>query len=442
MLSPLSEIQLTAESPMELVYRGNTHCQSQNCATHSNFHQNLIKPPQTPLFTAPLMHSKGTPAPCSAPLGKNTKSQSASTYSPIAVRADRYALQDEARKLLPQKSRVAGCLRYRISKITGVQIFVNKKSLVAQYGNVARCGALWTCAVCAAKITEYRKKEVKAAIDSHKANGGAVLLLTLTNSHDVHDKLKVLMLGQKKALAYLWGDRATKAFFAEIGRMGQINAKEVLHGANGWHPHNHILLFIDEALSPEELAAAREKLAVLWILCCKKAGLPLPDMLHGVDLQDGSRADAYIAKWGHEPRWDMQNEMTKGHVKKGKANGRTPFDLLRASSTGDKQAGLLFKEFASAFKHARQLTWSRGLKAKLLKGFDDKTDEEIVAETDEDAEMVLELDVELWRAVVKDGQRANLLAAVEQDPTLQKATELIRQAVQRQNHIVLPPRHT
>jgi hypothetical protein len=437
MLSPLSEIQLTAESPMELVYSANHARKSPSTQVWCNFNEKLIEIPKTPPFAVPLAQSEGVSAPrsASAPLGNTTKVQS----TPENIRVERYALQDEARRLLPNR-RVASCLRSRISKITGVQIFVNKTRHIAQYGNLARCGEVWNCAVCAAKITEFRKMEVKTAMDVHKASGGAALLMTLTNSHDTHDKLKDLLDGQKKALAYFWGHRAHKKIFAGLGRIGQINSKEVLHGANGWHPHNHILLFIKADVSPKELAVAREKLAEAWIYSCKKAGLPLPDMKHGLDLQDGSRADAYIAKWGHEPRWGVQNEMTKGHIKKGRQGGRTPFDLLRASAAGDKQAAVLFREFAIEIKGKEQLRWSRGLRAKLLKGLEEKSNEQIANETEENAEMVLELDVELWRAVVKDGQRANLLTAVEQDPTLYKATELIRQALQRQGHVVLPSR--
>ena len=44
--------------------------------------------------------------------------------------------------------------------------------------------------------------------------------------------------------------------------------------------------------------------------------------------------------------------MTKGHIKKGKAGGETPFDLLRAvlADKNDKQAAALFAEFAKAFR--------------------------------------------------------------------------------------------
>ena len=47
-----------------------------------------------------------------------------------------------------------------------------------------------------------------------------------------------------------------------------------------------------------------------WQNCCKKAGLPIPSIEHGVDLQDGTFADEYVSKWG------LEDEMTKGHTKK------------------------------------------------------------------------------------------------------------------------------
>ncbi|MGV8294313.1 hypothetical protein ACV36C_36270, partial [Pseudomonas aeruginosa] len=54
-------------------------------------------------------------------------------------------------------------------------------------------------------------------------------------------------------------------------------------------------------------------------------------------------------------------------IKKGKEGGLTPFDLLRLSDEdlllydSDKSSEL-FCEFANAFKGARQLVFSRGLK--------------------------------------------------------------------------------
>jgi hypothetical protein len=35
--------------------------------------------------------------------------------------------------------------------------------------------------------------------------------------------------------------------------------------------------------------------------------------------------------------------MTKGHIKKGKTDSKTPFDLLRDYAEGDENAGKLFR---------------------------------------------------------------------------------------------------
>jgi hypothetical protein len=77
----------------------------------------------------------------------------------------------------------------------------------------------------------------------HKAKGGEVLLLTLTNKHDRRDDLGALLDGQARALKrFMRGTKAAKAWFDRLGSIGTIRAMEVTHGdANGWHPHYHVL---------------------------------------------------------------------------------------------------------------------------------------------------------------------------------------------------------
>ena len=62
-------------------------------------------------------------------------------------------------------------------------LFLNKLRNKANYGNVMRCANPWACPVCSAIISEGRKDEVKTAMDWWKAQGGDVLLLTLTAPH-------------------------------------------------------------------------------------------------------------------------------------------------------------------------------------------------------------------------------------------------------------------
>lgn len=111
-----------------------------------------------------------------AALGTITKSPAASA---MGRRVERYALQAVARDILP-KSRTALCLRTRIKGGGGVGVWKCEHAGTAHYSGLIVCGSVWTCPVCAAKISEKRRGELNAAIGQHQQSGGDVLLLTLT----------------------------------------------------------------------------------------------------------------------------------------------------------------------------------------------------------------------------------------------------------------------
>ena len=319
------------------------------------------------------------------------------------ARLEKYELQDASLTLLPNE-RVRFCLRHRISKDKGVGVKYNESRGKAHYDNVQRCGSVWTCPVCAAQISEGRRQELKKAMSTWRSQGGAVYLWTITNPHHHGDNLTQLLAGQTKAIKSFWGVRKVKEMFAALGKVGHIIATEVTHGVNGWHPHYHILLFFKKPISLKPLG---NFLAVCWQEACIRAGLKVPTLEHGSDLKNGTYADQYISKWG------LEDEVTKGHTKKGREGSATPWDLLRQFNDGCEKAGKLFQTFAAAFKGKRQLSWSRGLKALLL--VDEVSDEELATQTDKDSVEVHELELELWRLIKRFKQRAQYLKAVEDD---------------------------
>ncbi len=318
-------------------------------------------------------------------------------------RSAKYALQNEAVKLLPQE-RVRCCLRHRISKDEGIKVRYNESRQKAHYSNVQRCGSVWNCPVCAIQISEGRRQELKAGMSNWTEQGGAVYLLTLTNPHHVGDNLAELLAGQKKALHYLWTDRKPREMFKSLGKIGHIIASEVTHGVNGWHPHYHILLFFKGSINHKALQSF---IALQWQNCCKKAGLKIPSIEHGCDIQDGTYAAKYVGKWG------LEDEMTKGHTKKGREGSATPWDLLRASEGGCERSGRLFQQYAAAFKGKQQLHWSKGLKALLL--VVEATDEQLATETEKDSIELRELAVVIWRLLLLYKSRAEFLTAIELD---------------------------
>lgn len=348
------------------------------------------------------------------PLGTSTKSYSASGrarkgQNPATARALRYVLQHVAADLLPNE-RVAKCLRWRQSRDASVSVWRSVEHRKAHFKGLQVCGSLWSCPVCAAKISERRRAELVAAITTHTSAGGGVMLLTLTNSHDRKDDLAELLEGQAAALKRFRGDRASMRLFDAMGVVGMIRSVEVTHGdANGWHPHYHFLVFTARPLGRTSTAKYRTLLAGHWIECCRASGLKLPSMSRGVDLRGGEHAAKYASKWG------LEDEMVKSHIKTGREGRRTPWDLLKDAARGGEgceYAGRLFREYAQVFKGKRQLVWSKGLKAAL--GVEEISDEEIAVAAEDDAEHVLTLSHDDWLRVCRHMLRWKVLDLAEE----------------------------
>lgn len=364
------------------------------------------------------------------PLGNTTDNSAIRTQQGFQAIKERFKLLDSARKILDGE-RTQHCFYNRVDKNDGVGVTFNKFRNKANYTNVMRCANAWGCPVCAAIISEHRKCEVKDAMNWWKAQGGSVLLLTLTVPHYSDTDIKQLKKDLKKAYGkFFKGVRASKDMFVKWRIEHYISCFEITHGSNGFHPHYHVLLFVPYSVGISSHIGMEEDMYSVWKDCCLKAGLDEPSKKHGLHLQSGEDAADYVAKWG------LEHEMTKGHIKKGKENSRTPFDFLRSYSASENEADAnLFKLYYFAFKGTRQLNWSKGLK-KLVSKAAEKTDQEIVDDTDNVAELLFKLDIEIWNAVRKQKKQGELLVAVAEDRTLKKPMELIRQCLSGQSMLV------
>lgn len=342
------------------------------------------------------------------PLGILTKSPVIPTPQGIQ-RVHEFLLQDQSAKLLPRE-RVCNCLKKRIDKKIDRYVQYNEVRKKAHWANVQRCGSVWTCPVCAKQITEKRRAELTDALNKWKTvHSGNVLLLTLTFSHSVTESLRSLLERQKRAYKRFFENSKVVARMKVLGVEHKIKAFEVTYGQNGWHPHNHVLLLTNHEL--RDFQEEREELSKLWIQCCVKSGLNAPSMEHGLDIRDGTYAEKYVSKWG------LEHEMTKGHVKQGRNGSLTPFDLLQYSmveaSMNGRTLSSLYQEYGVATKGARQLVWSRGLKALL--GVEEKTDEELAEETEKQAITMTSVDGYVFALLCHYQQRHVYLRCLERD---------------------------
>lgn len=306
-------------------------------------------------------------------------------------RAERWALKSIVNRLLP-KSRTSKCmvLRAPIPQVglMPIEIRRSREHKRAFYHGLYTCGGVWTCPICNPKISERRKNELSEALKTALEQDLSVFLVTLTVPHGIGDDINDLLSRLQKALKTLSSGKYAiktqlKTLF-KLNLVGYVRTLEVTYGQNGFHPHYHILVFMEKPLDangrPYQLSQSLVDYVYTeaWRRACKLSGLPTPSDEFGVKVEDGSKAAKYVTKWG------LESEMTKTISKKGKRKGLTPWGLLRAiledddSVVSPSKAESLFRVYAEAFKNKRQLFWSVGLRKRLLPQNVELTDKELV----------------------------------------------------------------
>lgn len=324
----------------------------------------------------------------------------------------RYQMQSVAKHILPN-NRIGICLRQQREKYGDVDVFRHRQTGKSFYGGLMVCGSVWICPVCASKISERRRKEIRFASDTYLDSGGNMSMYTLTFSHSKFDGLENSLKALGQATAAFRRGKHYDRLRSELGIEGSIRASEVTFGLNGWHPHIHILNFHRREIEPWEREGYEDRLYELWSLACEKNGLKT-SREYGLKLDDATKADQYIGKWGDliDKRWGIDSEMTKSNIKRGREESLTPFDFLRkVVEDGDLEYVKQFREYAKAMKGKTQLYWSRGLKQKFA--IQERTDEEIAESKEEPADLLGRLSWQDWRYIIDNDYRAKLLDFIE-----------------------------
>lgn len=309
-------------------------------------------------------------------------------------------------KTAAEQHRVCWCHRGIANPSDIAHLYRRDSEKSARLHGVTTCTSVWACPTCSNKICAVRQAELADGMKNWVNQGsystwtpGAksgrvvcsnhVFLMTLTFPHERDQPLAEMLQAFTKAKALFKNSKTYKRVLAKGIRRGSVSSLEVTLGENGWHPHQHDLVFansdafgqVTEGERGKLISALIDELKSAWYTALHKAGLceqnQLSDVLaHGLDIRGGQYAAEYIAKFGQDQRWGMSREITMHAAKVGTDNkGAHPFQLLAWAMTGDTLAGAQFREYAMAFEGKRMLTWSRGLK-KELTGVDEITDDE------------------------------------------------------------------
>lgn len=303
---------------------------------------------------------------------------------------------------------------------TAVEVVVNAG--IAHYRGLQSCGSVHTCPVCGPKIRQARSKEIEVGLAVHQALGGGVLFVTVTLRHDQGDRLANLLRFVTGAWSAVVGANgssrsdveAWKADKARFGIVGFIRTLEVTHGANGWHPHLHVLVLTESPLSGPAQVELGELLWQRWSSYIARNGRKAPTREHGLVLVD-VRSHGDVARYMAKVYDSLHHEMTRGDLKHGGRSGRNPFRILGdLVATGDAGELALWHEYERAIKGKRFLVWSKGLKARLGVG---EVDDETLAAEEVGGELLFSITAVQWRSIKRGrggrGFMCWLLEAVE-----------------------------
>lgn len=295
----------------------------------------------------------------------------------------------------------------------------------AHFSGTERCASIWACPVCAATIRAERAREIAQAVETWQTkHGGSVVFVTLTMSHKRAHRLGVTLDAALQGWRYLVMGAPWQRQKDLHGIAGYVRAVEVTWGeANGWHPHIHALLFLDDTPTPARLRLLEKWLYERWARGVVKHGGGLPSELRGVDLrladEDGRIVGQYLAKvqeTREKKTYDVGSELARSDWKTSRHGGREvrlmPLETL--DYPDDPRSRGLWLEYVEATKGRRAITWSRGLRELLAVG-DERTDDEIIEDA-EKSDLAFTIDAERWATIRRVPLLlAHILEAVEID---------------------------
>ncbi len=282
---------------------------------------------------------------------------------------ERWALRDRLRPLQPGKQqRACG-----ITPVGHVQVGPGW-----QHG-LASCKSVHTCPVCSARMRLFRTEEVQRCITwwTEERAETRMAMLTLTVRHARCDDLKRLRSGLTTAWSELWKTREGQQLRSKVAHY--VRALDVTWGyENGWHPHIHVLLFVEDgAIDDVWLEQVRKAWAHAVAVHLGSEFRPREDEIGCHMAWDPPRAE-YVVKLGLEVTSITTKDAKPGHF--------GPWSIAwkaveeRSSGRDETVWRTLWKTWSVGMSGARHLSWSRKLR-KLA-----KLPEE---------EVQLELDIEL-----------------------------------------------
>lgn len=279
--------------------------------------------------------------------------------------------------------RPARC-RWRVAQAVAVH---GGEGHPSHFSGTERCASIWACPVCSAVIRAERATDIQTGAQTWQNNGGALLFVTLTLRHKRSDALADTLDAAIKSWRGVQQGAPWTRWKNRLGIVGSVRAVEVTYGvSNGWHPHIHVLMFLESEPTTNMLESFESWLYARWADRIVAAGSRMPTKLRGVDLRlagkDGQVLAQYLAKTqdaakATPSRTRIGAEIARADFKSGRGLDRLmPLELLDADAD-DQRAYALWTEYFTATRGRQAITWSKGLRTRLLLG-EEKTEQQVV----------------------------------------------------------------
>ena len=303
------------------------------------------------------------------------------TLSTLEASTQRYYARDKCQRAgIYVTPRVQTC-GDALSAAVGVDL--HPDGLDASFSGVESCSSVHSCMRCAPAIRQGRAVELAATIDRHRELGGRVFFVTLTASHSWDSLADSLDCLQRAWSSIMWG-RGRKALDGALGatwitssagtpQAGFVRAVDITHGANGWHPHYHVVVFTS---ATADEAAVRRHVVDRWMTAVRKhtgreAALWSQDC---VEVGAGASGDTAVAFYAVK----AGVELFRSDRKVGLSGSISPWQAALAAADGDRFCLSLWREYERTMhgRHASQ--WSRALASWARVDMSPEADAELV----------------------------------------------------------------
>lgn len=236
----------------------------------------------------------------------------------------------------------------------------------ASWEGAYRCESTWLCPVC----TTLRRQSAATDIAGGLGGlGGFAQMLTLTIRHEEGTPLVTALA----ALDNAWREARHDGTWCRWWKQrvkATARAVEVTRGRNGWHPHIHLLLVLDEPLERDPVPGApgrfvgyeRDMLAERWAKAAARgpAGANwTPTWFDGVHVSAPSHVSRETSPggtWEVAARYVCKAGLEIGGMGKG-ASSTSLWRIAERASRGDDVARAMWHEVAQATRgrHAMHL---------------------------------------------------------------------------------------